>query len=67
MADSALRYASGAAPSAAFSMDERAAAGDEHYGKVPGLGSTPTSQPSQEGAASAPPKARHKAVDDFLL
>ena len=64
MADSALRYASGAAPSAAFSMDERAAAGDEHYGKAPDLGSTPT---SQAGAASAPPKPRHKAVDDFSL
>jgi hypothetical protein len=67
MADSALRYASGAAASAAFSMDERVAAGDEHYGKAPGLGSTPPSQPPQAGAASALPKLRHKAVDDFSL
>ena len=67
MADSALRYASGAAPSAAFSLDERVAAGDEHYGKATGLGSTPPSQPPQAGAASALPKLRHKAVDDFSL
>ena len=64
MADSALRYASGAAPSAAFSLDERVAAGDEHYGKATGLGSTPPSQPPQAGAL---PKLRHKAVDDFSL
>lgn len=69
VADSAMAYASGRAPTARISMSARVASGDAYYRNVFGLGGTSSSASPIRSRPSAPacPQAKRKTVDDFAL
>src|SRR6516225_4972889 len=62
VAESSLAYARGDASSTQFSMDARAASGDQYYDELPGLGSEILPEPPQAAPRAQSPKPRHKAV-----